>query len=225
MSFFLNDYLIANGISIRKRVSDLFDELKKNPQLAQVFIQNPILVLQTKTLPELQTLDQDATNAANQFLFSVLTNDKFIKWLENYQNKLISQYNKNATLPSKKQVLQEFAKSIIENGDPKIVSDLLELTPKNLERLNASRMIEMDFVVSNKNFAIWEYVLFVRISLFVYNYDYLVEQAAGIGKINLIDENQKIVTISIKELKSLSEQIVNHAKKIRAQTEEKKLDN
>ena len=225
MSFFLNDYLIANGISIRKRVSDLFDELKKNPQLAQVFIQNPILVLQTKTLPELQTLDQDATNAANQFLFSVLTNDKFIKWLENYQNKLISQYNKNATLPSKKQVLQEFAKSIIENGDPKIVSDLLELTPKNLERLNTSRMIEMDFVVSNKNFAIWEYVLFVRISLFVYNYDYLVEQAAGIGKINLIDENQKIVTISIKELKSLSEQIVNHAKKIRAQTEEKKLDN
>lgn len=225
MGFYLDDYLVANGISIRKRVSDLFDELKNNPQLAQVFIQNPILVLQTKTLPELQTIDEDATNAANQFLFSVLTNDKFVKWLENYQNKLITQYNKNATFPTKKQVLKEFAKSIIENGDPLIVSNLLELTPKTLGELNTSRMIDMHFVVSNKNFAIWEYLLIVRISLFVYNYDFLVYQAAGIGKINVINENQKIATISSKELRSLSEQIVNHAKKIRAQAEEKSIDN
>jgi hypothetical protein len=33
----------------------------------------------------------------------------------------------------------------------------------------------------------------------------------------LIDENQKIATISPRELKSLSEQIVQYAKKVRAQ--------
>ena len=74
-------------------------------------------------------------------------------------------------------------------------------------------MIEMDFIVSNKNFAIWEYLFLIRISLFVYNYDYLTYQAAGIGKIDMIDEQPKNCTISSKELRSLSDQIVKYAKK------------
>jgi hypothetical protein len=41
---------------------------------------------------------------------------------------------------------------------------------------------------------------------------------------SLLDENQKIVTVSPKELKSLSEQMVNYAKKMREQTEESKLE-
>ena len=54
MAFFLNDYLDVKGINERKRISDLFDELEKNPELAQVFIRNPILVLQSKILPEVR---------------------------------------------------------------------------------------------------------------------------------------------------------------------------
>ena len=82
-----------------------------------------------------EPLDEDATNAANQFLFSVLTNDKFIKWLENYQNKLINQYNRNATLPTKKQSFAGIRKRIIENGDPKILSDLLDTSPKTIDTI------------------------------------------------------------------------------------------
>ena len=41
----------------------------------------------------------------------------------------------------------------------------------------------------------------------------------GPSKMKLLDENQKIVTISPRELKSLSEQIVKYAKKVRAQAE------
>ena len=209
---------------LRKRVSDLFDELEKNPELAQVFIRNPIIVLQSKIFPEFPTFDEDTINKANQFLFSVLSNDKFMKWLENYQKETINRYNKSGKLPSKKKVLQEFAKGLIENGDPKILNDLLEVSTKTVEQLNASRMIEMDFLVSNKNFAIWEYLFLIRISVFVYNYDYFTYQAAGIGKIDSIDEQQKIVTISTKELRSLSEQIVKYAKHKREQTEEKNLE-
>ena len=224
MSFFLNDYLISNGINLRKRVSDLFDELEKNPELATVFIRNPIVVLQTKIFPEFPEFDVDRTNEANQFLFSVLSNDKFIQWLEKYQKQTINHYNKSGKLPSKHKVLQEFAKGLIENGDPKILSDLLDTSSKTIEQLNSSKMIEMDFIVSNKNFAIWEYLFLIRISLFVYNYDYFTYQAAGIGKIDIIDEQQKIVTISSKELRSLSDQVVKYAKQKREPTEEKNLE-
>jgi hypothetical protein len=221
MSFFLNDYLISNGINLRKRVSDLFDELEKNPELSNAFIRNPIVVLQTKIFPEFPKFDIDQTNEANQFLFSVLSNDKFVQWLEKYQKQTIKNYNNSGKLPSKRKVLQEFAKGLIENGDPKILSDLLDTSQKTIEQLNSSKMIEMDFIVSNKNFAIWEYLFLIRISLFVYNYYYFTYQAAGIGKIDIIDEQQQIVTISSKELRSLSDQIVKDAKQKRELTEEK----
>ena len=82
MGFYLNDYLVANGISLRKRISELFDELQKNQELAQVFIRNPITVLQSKLLPEFKDADEELINAANQLLYSVLTNEKFMDWLE-----------------------------------------------------------------------------------------------------------------------------------------------
>ena len=130
MVFFLNDYLVANGISLRKRVSDLFDELEKNNELAQVFIQNPTLVFQSKVLPEFQVLEENSINAANQLLFSVLSNDKFLKWTQDYGTKLIDQYNKTGKVPDKKKILRDFAKGIIEYGDPKLLSDLLETSPR-----------------------------------------------------------------------------------------------
>jgi hypothetical protein len=224
MGFFLNDYCIANGINLRKRVSDLFDELEKNPELAAAFIRNPIVILQTKVFQEFPKFNVEQTNEANQFLFSVLSNDKFMRWLEKYRKKTIMQYNDSGKLPSKQKFLQEFAKGLIENGDPKILTDLLDTSPKTIERLNSSKFIEMDFIVSNKNFAIWELLFLIRISIFVYNYDYFTYQAAGIGKIDILDEQNKIVTISSKELRSLSDQIVKYAKQKREATEEKNLE-
>ena len=106
MGFFLNDYLVSNGISLRERVSDLFDELEKNKELAQVFVQNPTLVMQTKVLPEFEVLEENSINAANQLLFSVLSNDKFLKWTQDYGTKLIDQYNKTGKVPHKKEILR-----------------------------------------------------------------------------------------------------------------------
>ena len=91
MGFFLNDYLVANGISLRKRVSDLFNELEKNDELAKVFIQNPTLVMLNKVLPEFEVIEENSINAANRLLFSVLSNEKFLKWTQEYGTKLIDQ--------------------------------------------------------------------------------------------------------------------------------------
>ena len=133
MGFFLNDFLVTNGISLRKRISDMFDELQRNPELAQVFIKNPTMVLQSKLLPEFEEVDEELINAANQLLYSVLTNEKFMTWLEKYQNKLVNQYNETGKIPNKKTILRAFSKGILENGDPQILSNLLAVPPKTIE--------------------------------------------------------------------------------------------
>ena len=213
MTFFLNDYLDVKGISLRNRISSLFDELAKDPKLAQVFIRNPILVLQSKVLPEVQLLDEETLNASNQFLFSVLSNDKFTKWLENYQTKLIAQYNRTAKLPSKKKLLQEFAKGLIKNGDPKILSDLLQISAKGGPEPQKTLVFVHDFIALAS--------ILIRLNIITVTQYYVIIWfwILGPSKMKLLDENQKIVTISPRELKSLSEQIVKYAKKVRAQAE------
>src|SRR3974377_2011634 len=114
MGFYLNEYFVANGISLRKRVSELFDQLEHDRELAKVFIQNPVVVLQSKVFPEFQVTDEESANAANQLLFSVLTNEQFMKWTEKYQKSLMDHYNKTGEIPDKKEMLQALARGIIE---------------------------------------------------------------------------------------------------------------
>ncbi len=231
MGFYLNDYLTVKGISLRERVSDLFDELEKNPELAQVFVRNPILVLQMKILPEFGVSDADSINAANQFLYSALSNDKFVEWLENYRTEIINQYNETGKRPSRKEVLQQFAKGLIENGDPRILSDLLEIPPRTIE---STHFAEDPAVVEHVALAVaigkvvlaeygvvlrWDLVIQFQFIAFVSDF------VLGFPlQTNLLDENQKIVAISPKELTSLSDQMVNYAKKMREQTEGNNLE-
>jgi hypothetical protein len=211
MSFFLNDYLVANGISLRKRVSDLFDELENNNELAKVFIQNPTLVLQSKVLSEFEVIEENSINAANQLLFSVLSNDKFLKWTQDYGTKLIDQYNKTGKVPDKKKILRAFAKGIIEYGDPKMLSDILEM-PQEL--------IESTLGLVDRWWFYYHIIAFIEF-FYIFIYDIII---VGPDRISLLDENQKIVTISPKELRSLAEQMVTHAKEMRTQAEENNLE-
>lgn len=227
MGLYLDDYLTVKGVSLRKRVSDLFDELEKNPELAQVFVRNPILVLQTKILPELGVSDADSINAANQFLYSALSNDKFMEWLENYRTEIINQYNETGKRPSKKEVLQQFAKGLIENGDPKILSDLLEIYPKTVAStylaLNPDTLQYVALAVAIGKVVVAEYGVVLKWDILIQlqYITFVLDFVLGIPhEVSLLDENQKIVTVSPKELKSLSEQMVNYAKKMREQTEE-----
>lgn len=213
MTLLLNDYLHVKGIDLRQRISDLFDELEKNRELAQVFIRNPILVLQSKILPEFVQLDEETLNATNQFLFSVLSNDKFTKWLENYQTKLVDQYNSTAKLPTKKKLIEEFAKGLIKNGDPKILSDLLQIPPQDVASKQPTLVFVHDLV------AVAYFVLKLNIIAISRYYVITWMWILGASEIKLLDEKQKIVSISPRELKSLAEQIVKYAKKIRAQSE------
>jgi hypothetical protein len=56
---------------------------------------------------------------------------------------------------------------------------------------------------------------------YFFTYDYIV---VAPDRISLLDEKQKMVTISPKELKALTEQLIKHAKKMRGQPEDKPVE-
>jgi hypothetical protein len=209
MGFYLNDYLVANGTSLRKRVSELFDQMEQDRELARVFIQNPIVVLQSKVFPEFHITDQESVNAANQLLFSVLTNEKFMRWTEKYQKSLIDRYNKTGEVPDKKELLQTLAKGIIQHGDAKILTDLLELSQTS----STPTPFGIRHVWYYVEFYAWAYIYIFYIYIFAFG---------RADKMSLFDEKQQMVTISPKELRSLAEQIVKHAKQMREQSSKEK---
>jgi hypothetical protein len=207
MGFYLNDYLIANGVSLRKRVSELFDQLEQDRELAKVFIQNPTVVLQSKIFPEFPATDEESVSAANQLLFSVLTNEKFTKWTEKYQKSLMDRYNKTGKIPDKKELLQGLARGIIEHGDPKILTDLLELSQTSTTPTEAFGFRHVWYYVE---YYAWAYIYIFFIFLYAF---------ANADKISLFDEKQHLVMISPKELRSLAEQMVKYAKQMREHKE------
>ena len=203
MGFYLNDYLIANGVSLRKRVSELFDQLEQDRELAKVFIQNPTVVLQSRIFPEFPVIDEESVSAANQLLFSVLTNEKFTKWTEKYQKSLMDRYNKTGKIPDKKELLQGLARGIIDHGDPKILTDLLELSQTSTTPTEAFGFRHVWYYVE---YYAWAYIYIFFIFLYAF---------ANADKISLFDEKQQLVMISPKELRSLAEQMVKYAKQMR----------
>jgi hypothetical protein len=87
----------------------------------------------------------------------------------------------------------------------------LETPPKNI----ASASLGWRHVWYYVEYYAWAYIYFFYVFVWAIGYP---------DKMSVLDENQKIVTISPKELKSLAVQMVKYAKKIRAQEEEKALE-
>jgi hypothetical protein len=166
-------------------------------------------VLPSKILPESGELDEDSINAANQFLYSALSNDKFMRWVENYRTELKNQYKKTGKLPDKKIILNEFAKGLLESGDPKILRDLLEISPKTIAaNLPGNAALVNVAIFVTKVYAILEFTALIHLEVLVH-LDIVVTEVG-------IPEDENLMPVSPKELKSLSEQIVNYAKKMQA---------
>jgi hypothetical protein len=129
------DLLILKNQDLRDEVSGFFKALNTDESLRRVFFDNPSLVLRTR-LQSLRGVDltdqQDAQ--ANRILFSVLSNDKFRAFLQEYQQRktdalerlVASPGDKKAMLALDEQTIRrEFAEALLRFGDTELLSNLL----------------------------------------------------------------------------------------------------
>lgn len=127
--------LILKYKDFHNETSKFFKELNKEPELRSLFFTNPSLVLRTK-LPSLSNIDisDQQNDLANKVLFSALSNERFMKFLTDYQQKknkalkrlLKSPKDKQAALElDERTVRMEFAEAMLEFADKELVSNLL----------------------------------------------------------------------------------------------------
>ncbi|MBA7603339.1 hypothetical protein ES703_10446 [subsurface metagenome] len=102
---------------LKKNILALFEEMDKDDKLRESFIHNPTGHITAKVMK--RKLPPQQISEANRLLFSLISNDEMIKWLNNYN---IEQKDKEM---DKKQFVIDFANKIKELGDQNIIVSII----------------------------------------------------------------------------------------------------
>lgn len=106
---------------LRRRTSSLFQELNKDRELRERFIQNPASVIGQRVTPGLRLTNSELSDS-NRLLFSLLANDRFRRWSAAYQESLRRQAEAEGQESiDRRKVRQDFVRAVARFGD----SDLL----------------------------------------------------------------------------------------------------
>ena len=129
------DLLILKYQDFHAETSGFFKELNKNPDLRSLFFTNPSLVLRTK-LPSLSSINigDQQDELANRVLFSALSNESFMTFLTEYQqkkNKALKRFLKSpgdelaARELDERTIRLELAEALLKHGDKELLSNLV----------------------------------------------------------------------------------------------------
>jgi len=110
--------LILKEENLRQNTIALFEELKRDPEARESFIRNPVGQVSANIFQ--RDVSPQHLSDANRFLFSMLANDKFRQWLDNYPSET------NGQKVTREQFSRDFAKALIEYGDQNIFISMLK---------------------------------------------------------------------------------------------------
>lgn len=133
-----HELLLLKYHDLRNEVAHLFEVLNSDQSLRELFFTNPILVIRTK-LPSLSPIDlnNQQDEVANRILFSVLTNNRFIDFLNGHQKKKRRLLDQLLRDPGNERIIRqfderamkaEFAAALLKFGDKELISNLLGST-------------------------------------------------------------------------------------------------
>ncbi|MCC7332727.1 MAG: hypothetical protein IT232_08980 [Flavobacteriales bacterium] len=126
--------LILHHDEFCKRASSLIDDLKKSKDLRLLFAENPTEVVSQRIM-EVDDPDKllpQRVSKSNKFLYSVLANKSFYKWLTDYQEKLIKKYKKDPNF-DKTTIYVDFINAFAKFGNPDFVPNTVRflIDPNN----------------------------------------------------------------------------------------------
>ena len=102
---------------MQSELEKLFEQISTDKKLEHEFIQNPSKVISEKVMKN--DMPKQQLSEANRLLFSLISNDKMLSWLNQY-----SESHKNKEIDNKKFAL-EFAKAVVEVDDKNIVISIV----------------------------------------------------------------------------------------------------
>ena len=153
MPFQIEKHLVLENSNLGNKIEQLFEELSNNKRLEHVFSKDPAYVLAKKVLPaSYSQLTKQSLSKANRLLYSILSNKKFKKWLDDYQKTLEKNYKKTNEI-DKQQIKKDLAEGLIRHGDQEIIYSLLGEIDKNSSLSTFDMRQRMDVAVEIETFA------------------------------------------------------------------------
>jgi len=85
-----NDLLILKAPQFRARINDLLANLRESRELQELYIQDPVRIIQKAIFPEARNLPAAEINRGNRLLYALLSNEQFISWSREYEADLLA---------------------------------------------------------------------------------------------------------------------------------------
>jgi hypothetical protein len=207
------DLLVLKYGDFRREASHLFEALNRDPRLRHLFFTNPALVLKTK-LPSLAGagIDDQQDEIANRILFSVLTNDRFLDFLNEFQERKTKALSQFLDDPNDRQaaselddhkIRSEFIEALLKFGDKELMSNML---------LSASG----PQIAGSYGYIIYTYLGILITYIVVIGIDVIVHTVVKLGIAGeVVSTSPEGFPISASELRKITDQLVASAKKAR----------
>lgn len=203
------ELLLLEYDNLLERIDILFKKLitDNDQNYLQVFLTNPIELFEKELIFDNIEFPLQEISDGNRFLFSVLSNDLFYKWLQDYQNDIIGKMQTAKTIiPDKNQILQDIAGAMVQYGDKEIAFTFLNAFTQITGRPRPRGHGDDDVAV----------VTLVAVAIVVIVVAVIAPIAIISLRINPLGSTILPNNISVQQMRSLADQLVAQAKKYKA---------
>jgi hypothetical protein len=132
-----SDFLILNIDDFGANVQRFFKTLEQSDAHKQLFVSDPSGVITKMLLPDVP-FSESTINDANRILYSMLSNAKFMKWANEYQQKLYDEALETTKIKDpdeamkimtalfdKRKIYADLVQGLIDSGDKEIVGTII----------------------------------------------------------------------------------------------------
>jgi hypothetical protein len=132
MSSYFDSSIVLKLKPFKSSAAEIIRDLSDKRILEEEFLIDPAGYLAAKLHSQFASrIPRGRLNGANRFLFSVMSNEKFLGWLTEYQAQALKSFEEDPlAIIDKNKVRLDLAKAMVEFGDAEIIGAIL---PGNLK--------------------------------------------------------------------------------------------
>jgi len=193
------ELLILRAEATKPKIINLFERMKNDKKLTASFVRNPWRVLESiGELPQGHGVSQ-----SNRLLFSLLSNQKFMKWANDFNSKILRDIKNKPPLESLQleKIYGDFTKAIAEFADESLMYSLFGDYNVLLDQLRERDDNEL-FAAGCIRVILWVWVFVLPVVVVI------VEPTASTSQFLGRDDLAQVVD-------ALSARLVEQAKKVR----------
>jgi len=192
---------------ISSGLKKLLELLEEDVEIRKKFIFDPAGVIAISFSDSLGKLSIDKIDEANRLIFSILSNDQFRSWAEEYNEEMSKTFSlRDPDCLDKRKIRKDLAEAILKYGDPDLIDALLGPRERSEALTTIDIQSRADTVV---------YVETAVAAIAVAIVIVLVTAVDATPRAPDLEKNMRISKLSAPDLRAISEQLIDNLPNIK----------